>query len=158
MIDTDRADANIQIGNSQLVYQFILQRLASFGAEPADAFIGVVAGERGQVHAGDRADEPGKLPIFFDGAASDQGGGTAFDGAGVDADRFDPFEVERGAAIDVERAASKYRDGRGVGLSQLGGRSVGAEAGWRGVRGHNGSPNETGSWKREKRIALEGRA
>src|SRR5882757_10313087 len=119
MIDTDRADANIQIGNSQLVYQFILQRLASFGAEPADAFIGVVAGERGQVHAGDRADEPGKLPIFFDGAASDQGGGTAFDGAGVDADRLDPLQIERSAAIDVQRAASKYRDGGGVGLRDL---------------------------------------
>src|SRR5258708_16048567 len=109
MIDADRADADFQVGDAQLFNQFVLQRLASLGAEATDSFVSVIAGERGQVHAGDRAEEPGKLPIFFDGAASDQGRGTAFDGAGVDADGLDPLQIERSAAIDLEGPTSEYR-------------------------------------------------
>ena len=58
----------------------------------------VVARERGQIHAGDGAQQPGQLPIFLYGSPGDQSGGAAFGGTGVYAHGFNPFEVERSAA------------------------------------------------------------
>ena len=63
----------------------MLQRIARLGAEAADAVGGVVAAEGSEVHAGDGAEQPRGLRIFLDSAAGDVGGGTALDGAGVDA-------------------------------------------------------------------------
>ncbi len=80
------------------------QRAAGLGAEALDALGGVVAGERGEVHAGDGAEQPGGLPVLLDGAAGADGGGAALDGAGVDADLFDPADVERDAVIRREFA------------------------------------------------------
>jgi hypothetical protein len=39
------------------------------------------------------------LVVFFYGSAGDEGLGAALDGTGVDADIFDPIEIERDAAI-----------------------------------------------------------
>jgi len=50
------------------------------------------------------------LPDFFYGAASDEGLGAAFDGAGVDANVFDPIEIERDAAIGLEGAAAEVSE------------------------------------------------
>ena len=82
-----------------------------FGAEAADAFVGVVAGESGQVHAGDGAEKPGGLVIFFYGAAGDEGLGAALDGAGVDANVFDPVEIQRDAAIGLQGAIAQMSEG-----------------------------------------------
>ena len=81
------------------------QRAAGLGAEALDALGGVVAGERGEVHAGDGAEQPGGLPVLLDAAAGADGGGAALDGGGVDADLFDPADVERDAAVRDELAA-----------------------------------------------------
>jgi len=89
----------------------VLQRLARFGAETANSLVGVVAGECGQVHAGNRAKEPCDLPIFLNGAARDKSGGAALDGAGVYANAFDPIEIERSAAIWLKWTASQRGDG-----------------------------------------------
>jgi len=56
-------------------------------------FVSVVSGERGQVHAGDGAQEPGGLEIFLYAAAGSVRLGAALDGAGVDSDLLDAVEV-----------------------------------------------------------------
>ncbi len=72
MIDADGSDFDLQIADAELVEEFLLDGLARFGAEAANAFVGIVAGERGQVHASDGAEKPGDLPIFFHRAAGDR--------------------------------------------------------------------------------------
>jgi hypothetical protein len=92
--------------------EFVLEGLAGFGAEAADAFVGVIAGESGQVHAGDGAEQPGGLVVFFYGAARDEGLGAAFDGAGVDANVFDPVEIQGDAAIGLQGVATEVSEGQ----------------------------------------------
>lgn len=50
------------------------------------------------------------MVLFFYGAARDERRGAAFDGAGVDADVFDPIEIERHAAIGFQRAAAQMSE------------------------------------------------
>src|SRR5581483_7155322 len=57
-----------------------------FDEEALDALGGVVAGEGGEVHAREGAEEPGGLEVLFDGGAGADGGGAALYGRGVDAD------------------------------------------------------------------------
>src|SRR5262249_44852872 len=68
MIDTDRADTDIQFANAEPSDEFVLHRLAGLGAETPHALIGVVTGKRGEIHAGDGAQEPGDLAVLLDGA------------------------------------------------------------------------------------------
>jgi len=126
VIDADRTDFDVKIADAELVEEFLLNRLARFGAEAANAFVGVVARERGQVHASDGAKKPGDLPIFFHSAAGYEGGRTALDGGSIDANRFDPIEIERSAAIGMERTAGESSDGSlaGDGLNWSDGRAV----------------------------------
>src|SRR6185437_1761999 len=62
--------------------EMVFERAAGFGAEALHALGGVVAGKRGEVHAGDGAEQPGGLPVLFDAAAGADGGGAALDGGG----------------------------------------------------------------------------
>src|SRR5437764_8627190 len=102
---------NRQFANTKLFDQFVLQWLACFCAQSLDAFFRIVSGQSGEIHASDRAQEPGDLPIFFDGTSRDESGGAAFNGTGVYAYGLDPVEVERGAAVDLKRAAGQNGDG-----------------------------------------------
>ncbi len=111
MIDAHCANANFQVGDFQFFDQLILYRLTSLGAQSPDSLVGIVARERGQIHAGDGAKQPGQLPIFLHGSPVDQSSSAAFDGAGVYADRFYPFQIERGAAIDLQWTSSKNGNG-----------------------------------------------
>src|SRR5258708_38571983 len=111
MIDTPYANSNLQIGDSELLNQFILQRLTGLGTQSFDARVGVIARERSQIHAGDGAKQPSQLPIFLHGSPSDKSGGATFDSAGVYADRFDPFEIERGSAIYLQWTAGENGHG-----------------------------------------------
>src|SRR5690242_16216683 len=116
----------MKIADAETVEQLLLHWLARFCAEAANAFVGVVAGERGQVHACDGAKKPGDLPIFFHRAAGNQSAGAALDGGSIDANRFDPIEIERSAAIGMERSAGESSDGSlaGNGLDRSEGRAV----------------------------------
>jgi hypothetical protein len=111
MVDANGADFDLQFAGAELAEEFLLYGLAGFRAKTFDTFVGVVAGKRGQVHAGDRAQEPGNLPVFFHCAARDQGGGTALDGGGINANGFDPIEIEGGASVGMKGMTGKGCDG-----------------------------------------------
>src|SRR5581483_5026746 len=105
VVDADGADVEVEGLDAEGADEMVFERAARFGAEALDALGGVVAGEGGEVHAREGAEEPGGLEVLFDGAAGADGGGAALYGRGVDADLFDPGEVERDAAVGRERAA-----------------------------------------------------
>ena len=50
------------------------------------------------------------MVVFFYGAAGDEGLGAAFYGAGVDADVFDPVEIQGDAAIGLQGVAAQMRE------------------------------------------------
>jgi hypothetical protein len=52
------------------------------------------------------------LPISFYSAASDEGLGATLDGAGVDANVFDPIEIQGHAAIGLQGAAAEVSESR----------------------------------------------
>jgi hypothetical protein len=114
VIDADSGDLKIKRFDTQFRDKLVLERPAGFGTEAPDAFVGVVAGKRGQIHAGDCAEKPGGLPVFLYSAAGYESLSAAFDGTGIDADIFDPIEIQRDAAIGVERAAAQVGEG-GIG-------------------------------------------
>ena len=111
VVDADGADVEVQVFDLQSFDEVVFEWAAGFGAEAFDALGGVVAGERGEVHAGDGAEQPGGLPVLLDAAAGADGGGAALDGRGVDADLFDPADVERDAPVgDQFAAVQRYRN------------------------------------------------
>src|SRR6185312_12742742 len=110
VVDADGADVEVQVLDLESLDEMVFERAAGFGAETLDALGGVVAGERGEVHAGDGAEEPGGLPVLLDAAAGADGAGAALDGGGVNADLFHPADVERNLVVRREVAAVK-RDG-----------------------------------------------
>ena len=69
VIHADRGNFNVQFFNPQALDQIILNRMPGFGAQAAHALFSVIAGESGEVHAGDGAQQPCRLPIFLYGAA-----------------------------------------------------------------------------------------
>jgi hypothetical protein len=111
MVDANRGDFSVKRFDAEFGDEFVLEGMAAFGAEAADAFVGVVALKGGEVHYGDGAQEPGGLVVFFNGAASAEGRGAAFDSGGVDADRFDPVEVEGDAAVGLEGEIAEVGEG-----------------------------------------------
>ena len=81
VVDADGADVEVQVFDLQSFDEVVFEWAAGLGAEAFDALGGVVAGERGEVHAGDGAEQPGGLPVLLDAAAGADGGGAALDGA-----------------------------------------------------------------------------
>src|SRR5215813_112523 len=110
VINADSADMNVQVSDSELLDEFVLKRLTGFRAKAADAFVSVIARKCSEIHARNRAKEPGDLPVFLDRASSDEGGGAALNGTGVNTNAFDPIEIERSAAIRLKRTAGECSD------------------------------------------------
>ncbi len=90
---------DLQTFDPKLSHDFLLERLARFGAEPKHALVGVVTRKRGEVHARDGAQQPRGLPLFFHRAASPQRLRAALHGAGVHANGIHPIQVQRNAAV-----------------------------------------------------------
>jgi hypothetical protein len=84
---------DIQFFDSQMLNQFLLNRLASLGAEAAYAVVGVVAGERRQIHTGNGPEKPRRLPFLLHGAARNVRLRTPFHRAGVHSNLSHPIEV-----------------------------------------------------------------
>src|SRR5882762_101467 len=110
VIDADRANLDIEIADAERVDQVLAQRATGLGAEPQHVAGRVVALQRRQVHAGDRAQQPRGLPFLLYGTARWDGGGAAFHGAAIDAQRADDVEIERqtGIAIVLEDRTNWY--------------------------------------------------
>ena len=112
-IDADRADRRRVVGEAERGDEFVVERPARLGAQAAHAARRVVAGERRQVEAGQRAHQPRGLVVLLDRAASGQARGAALDGAGVDGDRLEPRRFERDAGVAqtiVARRGGRRRD------------------------------------------------
>src|SRR5271163_970251 len=99
VVDADGGDFNLQFFDPEFLFQLRLDGMAAFGAQAAHALISVVAGEGGQIHAGDGAQKPRRLPFFFYSPARDLGLRPALNGAGVDTDLTDPIEIKRNADV-----------------------------------------------------------
>jgi hypothetical protein len=70
-------------------------RAPGLGAEPSHPAGRVVAGEGGEVHQGDGAQEPRGLPLALDRTAGLERRRPTLDRAPVHPDLLDPFELER---------------------------------------------------------------
>ena len=99
MIDAHRARRDPQVGGAERVEQIGPHGTLRLGAQPQHVGRRVVALERGQVHAGDGAQQPGGLPFLLDGASGRDGGGAALHGAAVDVQGADEIQVEGNARI-----------------------------------------------------------
>ncbi len=90
----------------------MLNRLPSLGTQSAHALIGVVARKSSQVHAGNRAQQPCRLPFFLHGAPGNVCLRPPLDGAGVHANLFHPIDIQRNAAVREKGTTRQGGDGR----------------------------------------------
>ena len=93
-IDADRADSRHVIEPKRLD-EIAAERIPGLGAEPLDAARRVVAGERGQVDAGDRLHQPRRLPFLLHRPPRGHRRGAPLDGGKVHARILDPVGMER---------------------------------------------------------------
>ena len=91
VINTNSRNLDVEAFDAEFLHEFLLQRLARLCAQAANALVGIVARECGEIHAGDGAQQPRCLPLFFHRAARDKCLGATLDGAGVDAHRVHPI-------------------------------------------------------------------
>ena len=107
VIHADRADLDAESFDAKFLNQFLLHRMPRLGAESAHAFVRVIAGKRGQVHACDRAQKPCRLPFLLHRAACHLRLGAALHRTGVHANFLHPIQVERDAAIGQQWSTVK---------------------------------------------------
>src|SRR5881396_1575293 len=99
VVDAYRAHGDPDPGGSEGGEQVGPHGTLRLGAQAEHVGRSVVALERGQVHAGDRAQEPRGLPFFLDGASRRDRSGAALHRAAIHAQRPHQVEVERRARI-----------------------------------------------------------
>src|SRR5882724_6708389 len=111
VIHANRGDLDVQLFNSQALDQIVLDGMPGLGTQAAHALLGVIAREGGQVHTGNGAEQPCRLPVFFYRAAGDVALRPAFDRTSVDANLLQPIKIQRDAAVRDQRPAGKRGDG-----------------------------------------------
>src|SRR6266566_3338219 len=99
VINADGGNLDIQLFDSQPLYQVMLNWLPRFCAKPAYTFLGVIARERCEIHARDGPQQPCRLPILLHCPASNMSLRPAFDGTGVNSNLLQPIEAQRNATI-----------------------------------------------------------
>jgi len=112
VVHANRSDLNFKIFDTQLLHQFVLNRLPGLSAQAENAFVRIVSGESREIHASYCAQQPRRLPIFFYGTPCDMGLRPAFHGTGIDSNLFYPIEVEWYALIRQKRMSAQRRQGR----------------------------------------------
>src|ERR1700730_7622374 len=110
VIHAHSRDFQIELFDSQTLHHLVLNRLPGLRAQSAHALVCIVAGQRGEVHARNRAQEPGYLPLFLYGAPTNQRLRPTFHGAPVYADLLDPIEVESDAPVWLQGTSGKGSD------------------------------------------------
>ena len=98
-VDADRARRQAHVGDAERFDNARGKRLARLGAQAPHAALGVVAGERGQVDAADRIDQPGGLVGLLDRAAPGQRRGAAFGRRPVDGMALEHVRGQRDAPV-----------------------------------------------------------
>src|SRR5437870_11015171 len=91
MINAHGRDLDIEALDAKLLHELLLNRLPRLGAQAAHTLVRVVSGERRQIHAGDGAQEPSRLPFLLYRSPRSDGLRAALDGARVHAYRVYPI-------------------------------------------------------------------
>jgi hypothetical protein len=107
VVDTNGSDLDLQFLNPKLLFYFLLDGAPGFRAQTANALVGVIAGKRRQIHAGNRPQKPRRLPFFFHSSSRDMGLNAALDCAGVNSDFAYPIQVEGNADVPQQRPAGE---------------------------------------------------
>src|ERR1700674_2813465 len=95
VINADGSDLYTEALDTKLLHKFVLNRLSRLGAQSPNTLVGVIAGERRQIHAGDGAQEPSCLPFLLDRPPGADGLRAALDRGGGRAPRFIPLFTTR---------------------------------------------------------------
>src|SRR5260370_35369906 len=112
VINTYGSDFDIEALDAKLLLELVLNRLPRLGAQAANSLVGVIAGECRQIHAGDGAQKPSRLPFLLYRSPGADGLRAALDGAGVHAHRVHPIQIQRATAVGLEFAPSVIGNGR----------------------------------------------
>src|ERR1700722_5963941 len=91
--------------------------MTPLGAQPADALVGVVAGQSSKVHAGYSSQKPSRLPVFLHGSTSDLGLRATFHCASVHPNVSHPIEIERDAFVGQKGLPGKGCHDTAVGIA-----------------------------------------
>ena len=114
VVDADRRRPDRRGFDAQRLDDVAAERVDGLGAQPPHALLGVVAVQRRQVHAGDGAQQPGRLVVALDAAPLGQRRDAPLQRAAVDvAHRFQEAEVERHAGVARDAVAALGRRVRG---------------------------------------------
>ena len=110
VINANRAHLDAEFLDAEFLHEILLDGLSRLRAQSPHALIGVVAGERCQIHAGDRAQKPCGLPFFLHRSARHLRLGAAFHGARVHANFLHPVQIERNAGVREQRTPGERGD------------------------------------------------
>ena len=98
-IDADRGDGRRRVAEAERCEDVLVERLSRLGAQAMHPSRRVVAGERRQIEAAQRPDQPRGLIFLLDRAPGGKARRAPLDGAGVDPDGLEPRDVEGDAGI-----------------------------------------------------------
>ena len=110
VVDANCSYLHFEFVNPQFVHQILLHRLPRLRTKTAHALFRVVAGKRGQIHAGDRPQKPRRLPFLLYSSSRYLRLGAAFHRARVHSNFLYPIQVERNSRVLLQRAPGKNRD------------------------------------------------
>jgi hypothetical protein len=106
MVDANGGDFYLEFFDAEFLDEIVLKRLSSLGAKAPHALIGVIAGKCGEIHAGNCAQKPRRLPLFFYRAARHLRLGAALNRAGVHSNFLHPIQIEGNSGVGQKRAAA----------------------------------------------------
>src|ERR1700675_2086535 len=107
VIHANRSDFNLQFLDPQLLFDLLLDGVPGLRAQAANALVGVIAGKRSQVHAGNRPQKPRRLPLFFHSSSRNMGLNAALDRTGVDSDFSYQIQVEGNSDVWQQRSSGE---------------------------------------------------
>jgi len=117
--NTHRRDFDTKFLDAKFLHEFPLNGLPGLGAQAAHALVGVVPGERSQVHAGDRAQKPCRLPFLLHRSPGYLRLGAALHCARIHPNVLEPIQVERNARVAKERPSIERCDrARGIRIAR----------------------------------------
>src|ERR1017187_6191706 len=110
VVDAHGAHLDAEVLDPEFLYEILLNGLSRLRAQSPHALVGVIAGERGQVHAGNPTQKPRGLPFFLYRPASHLGLRPAFHGARVDPNVLQPIQIEGNTGVGEKRTSGEGSD------------------------------------------------
>jgi hypothetical protein len=91
VVDANGSHFDLKCFNAEFLYEIVLKRLTTLRAKAPHPLIRIIAGQGGQIHAGNCSQKPRRLPFFFNRAATHLRLGAALNRAGVHPDFLYPI-------------------------------------------------------------------